>query len=168
MRTSSALASALSASFALAPCSHADGQLVPVAQSVWQIDSGNSATHLESRLACPAALAGYRRQSVETFDMFGLDVGCGYRDDDGEVLALYLTKTSNADANAALASAEAALKQQVPDAMLAAQSGGSALTSDLSWAHATFEIDQRHERSGVWFAPLSGWMVELSANYQAA
>lgn len=129
-------------------------------KSIWRVDGADNATHLQSTLPCPAKIGAFERNVLAPFDGFGFDVGCNYDAAGVGRVSVYLTRRSNRALADDFASAQAALKQNMPDTTPVA--GTAAAPTDFTFTSALYNRTDG-TKTGVWVADVSGWTFKFRA-----
>jgi len=140
--------------------------LTAPSQSVWRA-AGDSYEHLQTGLVCPEKLAGYRRTSVDTFDRYGLDVGCNYTIGVAAVTFYLTRRDGQGGLEAAMTEAKAELLQAGATRHAQLISETTSRKGDLDWTVALFSEDGSLH-SAIWIADLFGWTFEYRATYLVA
>jgi hypothetical protein len=143
------------------PAADAKGKEQP--QSVWRPWSGGEFEHLQSGLRCPAAVDGYQRYGVTTYDGFGLDISCGWNAPH-TALTLYLTR--GVQMGPGMADAIKGLEQQGAARHPRQLSDGHVQMGGLDWRKVAYAEDG-DLRSDIWLTDVGGWAVEYRATYPA-
>lgn len=132
-------------------------------QSIWREASG-AGTHLQSTMACPAAVDGFQRTALLPFDNYGFDVGCNFDSSGVGRVTLYLTRRKGRALKDDFDNADAALKQNKPDVkpMSETPTPGAGLT----FTGVLYELGDG-ARTGLWVADVSGWTFKFRATYRA-
>jgi hypothetical protein len=139
-----------------------------VPQSVWQINPGGDALHLQSQWKCAAAYGDYRRDQLYVFDTYGLDVDCNYRHvNQRDDITVYLTKKTGGDIKAAFNEGMQALVKRTADAVPLPDSQQITFASDRPWLHRIYAIYGGKAHDGIWYAWLGDWQIEIRATYPA-
>lgn len=131
--------------------------------SVWRLTE-DSYEHLQSGLRCPAEVGELRRVEITTYDVFGLDVSCGYNSRN-TVITAYLTRGTGLDK--AYEDAKASLLQHNEARHPALVSDARSQTDGLAWRRAVY-AEAPDLQTDVWMTDLQGWIFEYRATYPAA
>jgi len=131
-----------------------------IPKSIWTQSSGNG-RHLQSSLVFPDRDGSFDRTSLDSFDNFGLDVGCGFFGN-GDTLSLFLNRRVSGSVNDDFEGAKSALLVNHPGATAIAEpvaQPGSATFASVFYANA------KGGREGLWVADVSGWTLTFRATY---
>ena len=143
----------------------ADLRSRPIPKSVWQIDDKGNARHLQSTLHCDADVNGYKRINIITYDKFGLDVSCEYKDDNGDLITIYLTRRSGRTLSDDFTEAKRELTTVTPEATPMADEAQKVFSPDVQWLHLLYSERVGAIDSGIWISDLDGWTLEFRATY---
>jgi hypothetical protein len=142
----------------------ANGQTQPIYRSIWKIEDAGRIAHLQSGLACDAAVSAFHRTNVIAFRPNGLDVGCNYATARNDItITEYITRRGTKTLADDLAEARSELLHRFDGLSLLADSKNFAPTG--SWLKETYARDAGKFREGIWLADLNGWTLEYRVSY---
>lgn len=131
----------------------------PVPKGIWRADEKRGYEHVQSGMICPETIGVRRRRTVETFDKFGLDVGCDYSG-----FTYYLTRRTSGGIPEAMAEAKRELVEGEAAHHPRLTAENHEQDKGLDWAEA-FYADDNDVSDGIWMADISGWTLEYRVTY---
>jgi hypothetical protein len=135
-------------------------------RSVFDVDVDRGATHQQSHLVCPAAVAGFPRIGTTLFDRWGFDVGCTYRNAAGSTITLYVYRAlGRGSMDEDFNGAQGSVPQVTPGAQPRGQTGIHPPGPD--WRGAGFTLPNG-ALTEIHIAPLSDWRLKYRVTYMPA
>jgi hypothetical protein len=145
-----------------------DAQKQPVPQSIWTTAENGDANHLQSGLICPAQVGDFSRIDVFAYKRSGTDVSCNYRNQQRDLITVYLTRRESQSVSDDFEEAKRELVQMTPEATPLPDAQQFDVDSKRSWQRLIYAEHAGAIHSGIWIADLDGWTLEYRATYLPA
>lgn len=133
--------------------------------TVWKVGDDGVARHQQTLLACPAAVAGFRRTSLVSYKPGGADVSCDLRDASDAIITMHITAVGDQPLDDLFDSVSGAVTQLTPDTERLPAADQKSFDSKLPLKFALYR--EGDAQTGVWATKFTSWMLQFRATYKS-